>query len=65
MMDQTLSNKTLLTIEEAAEHTGVGINRIRNLLDTSATDCYLCIGRHKRMIKRERFDKFLENANQI
>lgn len=56
--------KTNLTIEEAAKLTSIGINKIRSL--TSSDDCpfVLWVG-NKRLIKRKRFEEFLNKQFSI
>ena len=51
--------KTLLTLEEAAAYTGLGVNKIREL--SNARGCpFVVKNGSKRMIKRELFDQYLE-----
>ncbi len=52
--------RTLITIDEAAAYTGIGVNRLRNM--TAEPDCNFVIwigGR--RMIKRRKFDKYIDD----
>lgn len=53
-----LSEKTLLTVKEAAAHTGLGEKKIRALSDSKKCDFVLWNG-SKRLLKRERLDMYL------
>ncbi len=52
-------HKPLLTLSEAAEYFGIGINRLRVI-----TDGLLYVG-CKRLIKRVQFEQWLENEYSI
>ena len=56
--------KCILTVTEAAEYSGIGINRLYEL--SSQPDCtfVIFIGR-KRGIKRRQLDEFIEKAYSI
>ena len=54
----TISEKVLLTLEEAAAYTGIGINKLRILTDTDYTNCVLWNG-SKRLLKREKLKEYL------
>ena len=54
--------KANLTIEEAAEYSNVGIHKIYELANKPGCDFVLFVGK-KRLIKRKRFEKFLENMD--
>lgn len=53
--------KANLTVEEAAAYTGIGMNKLREISDDDSCDFVLWIGR-KRLLKRKKFEEFLENA---
>lgn len=59
-----LWEKENLTIEEAAAYFGVGQNRIRALTDSRNCVFVLFVG-NRRLIKRKKFAKYLENAYSI
>ena len=67
-MDNTLSvpiwEKVTLTLNEAVAYSGIGINKLRTLSDRPDCDFVLWIGRRK-LIKRKKFDEFLENNFSI
>ena len=50
--------KVTLTVEEAAEYSGIGRNKIRELTDKPFCTFVLYNGT-KRMIKRKEFEKYL------
>ena len=53
--------KSNLTLEEAATYSGIGINKIRKLTNDERCEFVLWIG-SKRLIKRKKFDEYLEKA---
>lgn len=57
-------NRSSLTIDEAAEYSGVGRSRLRQL--TSREDCpfVLWVG-GKRLIRREKLDQYLDKVFSI
>lgn len=52
--------KALLTVEEASHYTGIGLNKLRVILADNP-ELSLWNG-NRRMVKREKFEKFLENT---
>lgn len=56
--------KQNLTLEEAAEYSNIGINRLTMLIKEPTCNFVLYVG-NKRLIKRKLFDKFIENINMI
>lgn len=56
--------KSNLTVEEAASYFSIGINKIREISDNDNCDFVLWCG-SKRLIKRVKFEKFLENQYSI
>lgn len=55
--------RVLITIDEAAAYCHISAKQVRAILD-SDEELYLRNG-NRRMIKRERFEKFLANATDI
>ena len=53
--------KVNLTIEEAAAYSNIGINRIEEMAKRPGCPFVLYIGR-KKLIKREAFEKYLEQT---
>ncbi len=56
--------KSNLTLEEAAAYSGIGINTIRNLSNSERCTFVLWVG-SKRLIKRKKFDEYLEGMYSI
>ena len=54
--------KANLTIEEAAEYSNVGIHKIYELANKPDCEFVLFVGK-KRLIKRKKFEKFLESMD--
>lgn len=62
--DVSLREKLCLTVNEAARYSGIGINKISELLNDPQCPFVVRVGR-KRMVKREAFEKFIESVDQI
>lgn len=59
-----LNQKYLLTLEEAAAYTGLGLQKLRNL--SNGEDCQFVLWNgSKRMFKREKLEKYLGNAYSL
>lgn len=56
--------KSNLTVEEAAAYSGIGINRIKELSNDEECPFVLWVG-NKRLIKRKRFDDFIDRQFSI
>ena len=64
-MDKTpLCQKALLTLEEGASYTGIGINKLRELSNRDECDFVLWNG-SRRMLKRQKLEAYLNNAYSI
>ena len=59
-----ISEKLNLTIEEAAEYSTIGINKLYELTNEPTCTFVLWIGK-KRVIKRKEFEKFIEKSIEI
>mgnify|MGYP002511160039 FL=1 len=56
--------KVLLTLEEAASYTGIGINKLREI--SSKEDCSFVIWNgSKRLFKRAKLEEYLEKSYSI
>ena len=64
VMNVPLWERTTLTIEEAAEYSGIGRNKLRQLTDERNCDFVLWNG-SKRLIKRKKLDDFLTRQYSI
>lgn len=56
--------KTNLTVEEAAEYSGIGINKIKEITNDESCRFVLWVG-SKRLIKRKLFDAYVEAQYSI
>ena len=54
-----INQKVLITINEAAEYIGVGHTAIRKFLDGREDEFCVCVG-NRRLIKREKFEKYIK-----
>lgn len=59
-----LESKPLLTLKEASQYTGIGINKLREMSNERSCNYVLFVGR-KRMFKREGLLKFLEDSYSV
>ena len=51
--------KMNLTVEEAAAYSRIGVHKIRELMKIDGNDFVISVGVKKKLIKRERFEKYL------
>lgn len=56
--------KINLTIEEAAEYSNIGINKINELAKNPMCPFVLYVGR-KKLIKRKEFEKFIATSSEL
>ncbi len=56
--------KTTLTVEEAAEYSNIGINKISELLNDPTCTFVLFVGK-KRLVKRKEFEKFIDKTKGV
>lgn len=56
--------KSLLSLNEASEYSGIGINRLRRIANKPQNKLVVWVG-SKRMIKRKQLDEFIEKAVSI
>ena len=56
--------KLTLTLTEAAEYSGIGVNKLRDISNDPNCPFVLWNG-SKRLIKRRRFDAYIEQAYSI
>lgn len=59
-----IPQKLLLTVEEAAEYSHIGVHKIRELLEEKDCDFVLKKGVHS-LIKREKFEKYILDKEVI
>lgn len=56
--------KSNLTLEEAAQYSGIGKNKLRELSDNPDCTFVLWIG-NKRLFKRKKLDEYLESSYSL
>ena len=56
--------KVALTVEEAAEYSNIGINKISTMLNEISCPFVLRVG-NKRLVKRKEFEHYIEKSNEI
>ena len=56
--------KTTLTIEEAAEYSNIGQNRLSELLKTPRCPFVLYVG-NKKLVKRREFERFIAESIEL
>ena len=59
-----ICEKAALTIEEAAEYSNLGQNRLSELLKQPRCTFVLYVGK-KKLVKRREFDQFISQSIQI
>lgn len=62
--DVRISEKAYLTLQEAAEYTNVGVNRLRKISDEPGCPFVLWVG-SKRLLNRRLLEAYLETAYSI
>lgn len=63
-MSVPIWEKLLLTIDEAAEYSGIGKNKLRQMVDSPCCQFVIYNG-NKRMIKRKEFEKYISSYTSI
>lgn len=70
----TISNDTLrntrsvlltLTIEEAARYYHIGEGKLRTLIDTHPNEDFYVMNGNRALIKREKFERYLDQATAV
>ena len=56
--------KVTLTLEDAAEYSNIGINKIRSLSNNPRCNWVIYVGK-KRLIKRREFEKFISENVEL
>ena len=64
MKEIPIWEKSNLTLEEAASYYNIGLNKLRELTDTSDCQFVLWVG-NKRLIKRRQMDTYLSHIFSI
>lgn len=56
--------KAALTLEEAAEYSNIGINRIREISNSPRCNFVIFVGK-KRLIKRKEFERYISENTEL
>lgn len=56
--------KLTLTIEEAANYSNIGMNKLRELINDPKCEFVIYVGK-KHLIKRKEFEKYISNSVEI
>lgn len=64
MKEVPIYEKIAMTLEEAAAYSNIGINRLRELTEEKNCNFVFFVGK-KRLIKRRRFEEFIEHAYSV
>lgn len=64
MKEVPIWEKQNLTIEEAAAYSNIGVKKLRELTSDQKCEFVLWIG-NRRLIKRQKFDKYVNNSYSI
>lgn len=57
--------KLNLTLEEAAQYSGVGIERLRSIISQPSCKFVIKIGNQKRLIKRKAFEEYMATVDAL
>ena len=64
MKEMPFWEKSNLTLEEAAAYSGIGVNKLRELTNEEGCEFVLWVG-SKRLIKKQKFNDFIEKSYSI
>lgn len=53
-----------ISLEEAAAYIGIGVRKLRDMTDKPECNYVIWVG-NRRMIKRKKFDEYLESAYSV
>ena len=56
--------KAYLTLAEAAEYTGIGVNKLREISDQEYCEFVLWVG-NRRLLKRKKLEEYLDSQKCI
>ncbi len=56
--------RSLLTILEASDYTGIGINKLRRIAANSQSNLVIYVG-SKKMFKRKKLDEYLDRTASV
>ncbi len=58
-------HKAVLTAEEAAAYSSIGINRLREILYSPGCPFALHVGESRALVKRKKFEEYIDTQIQI
>lgn len=58
-------HKLSLTIEEASELSGIGINKLKEITKDPTCNFIFWIGKGKKLIKRKQFEEYIDRIIEI
>ena len=64
MKEIPIWEKSNLTLEEAADYSGIGINKLRKIANDENCRFVLWVG-NKRLIKRKQLDRYIDGCYSI
>ena len=64
LSEKPIWEKECLTIEEAAEYSNIGINKIRDISNDPRCKFVIFVGK-KRLIKRKEFEKYISENVEL
>ncbi len=56
--------RAMLTLEEAAAYTGIGVRKLRHMTDSPTCDYVIWVGT-RRMLKRRKLEEYLEQTFSV
>ena len=65
MKEVPIWEKLNITVEEAAAYSGIGIHKIREIMEERDCDFVLKVGTKKSLIKRAKFEKYVLSHETI
>lgn len=60
-----ISTKYILTVEEASKYFGIGISKLRALMNVNGGASWILENGNRKCIKRKLFEEYLDNARSI
>ena len=60
-----IEKKITLTVEEAAAYSGIGRDKLYEMLNNPTCPFVLYVGKRKRLIKRAEFERFIAKSLEI
>lgn len=65
-VDVNIKDMYALNIEQASEYFNIGVTKLRKIINTYSDSCdWLLMNGNKALIKRKKFENFLDNITTI